>query len=302
MKKSLLIVAVVVIVVGGIYQYVRTNTYSYHLDKAEAALYSIEELIKGNIPIAFISTAYAQSGGVDEGAVARNAETAVDEIGMAQDIVDGMSDSANQSEAQSKVNETASYASEVLDTASEAVEGDNAKNTISNAQDTLSDIGKDGNQNTQKSFNKNGEEGAADRNLEQEQDQEQEQNQEQDKNKDPMQQDGSGHKETPDRDDDNGVTDAANVASETNEANKDTNDYDIAEKDAMERYKPLLNWKGDTPLPAETDKGVLGDTAEIVGDDGSQDTMQKEAEENLNDSPIDMEAMQEAIDKMMEQQ
>ncbi len=287
MKKLLLIIILIAIVAVGVYQYMRMNTYSYHLDKAETVLIKIDELIQGKAQSAFIPAAYAQDGGVDEAAIARNAETAVNEIGMAQDIVNDMSDGANQINAQNKVNETAKHAKETFGNASEAVEGEGTKETIANAQGSLNDIengAQERNQNRQNSFTN-----------EDNQEQNQEQEQEQKQNKNPMEQDGENHEEDLNRDDDN--TEAEDAARQGD----DENETDVTGKDTLGRYQPLVDWKGNTPLPLEGDKEVLGDTAEIVGSDNVQEGVEAETSEALADSPLTTEAMQEAIDKMMQQ-
>ena len=292
MKKYLLFIVLIAIVAGGIYQYMRINTYSYHLDKAEVALIRIEELIHGKVPTAFIPTAYAQDGRVDESAVAANAETAVNEIGMAQDIVNDMSDGVAQSEAQSEVNETAEHASETLDAASEAVEGEESKAVISDTQQELANLEADrGNRSddtvSDESYDPN--------------------------NDTDMMADGSAEDDEDDDDDEieneKPIDEAQLDDKEDNESDQKSEadydaDYAAAEKEALERYQPWLDWKGDTPPPAETDKEVLGDTAEVVADDGSQEVMQAEVEEGLDDSlgsSFDADAMKEAIDQMSQQ-
>lgn len=289
MKKYLFVIALIVIVAGGIYQYMRINTYSYHLDKAEAALTRIEELIQGKSPITFIPTAYAQDGRVDETAVAVNAETAVSEIGMAQDIVNDMSDSAKRLEAQSEVNGTAEHASETLNAASEAVEGEDSKAVISDAQQELANLEADsGNRSDtvvdiDESYDSNNDSDMRADGSAEDDDEEDEDNDYEIENEKP-------------------VDEAQVDGKKDEEVNREFEaDYDAAEKEALERYQPWLDWKGDTPPPAETDKEVLGDTAEIVGDDGSQEAMRAETEESLDDSPLDADAMQEAIDVMMQQ-
>ena len=297
MKKYLLAIALIIIVAGGIYQYMRINTYSYHLDKAEAALTRIEELIQGEAPVAFIPTAYAQDGRVDESAVATNAETAVNEIGMAQDIVNDMSDSAKQSDAQNEVDKTAEHASETLNAASEAVEGEGAKAVISDTQQELANLEADRRDRSgivsDESYDPNNDPSMmADRITDEDEDEEEDEegNEDEIENEKPIdeaQLDGN-------KDGESDQKSEADYAA----------DYAAAEKEALERYQPWLDWKGDTPPPAETDKEVLGDTAEIVADDGSQEVMQAEVEEGLADSfdsSFDADAMQEAIDQMSQQ-
>lgn len=295
MKKYLLVIVLIAIVAGGIYQYMRINTYSYHLDKAEVALTRIEELIHGKVPTAFIPTAYAQDGIVDESAVAANAETAVDEIGMAQDIVNDMSDSSAQSEAQSEVNEIAEHASETLDSASEAVEGGGSKAVISDVQQELANLEADRRNRSYDTVSDDSYDSNNDPNMiadgsvedDDEDDDEEEDSDDEIENEKPIDEAQLDDKED-------------NESDQKSEADYDA-DYAAAEKEALERYQPWLDWKGDTPPPAETDKEVLGDTAEVVADDGSQEVMQAEVEEGLDDSfgsSFDADAMKEAIDQM----
>ena len=300
MKKLLLIIALVIIVAGGIYQYMRINTYSYHLDKAEAALDRIDEALSGTSPssVTLIPTVYAQNGGLDESAIAKDADTAVNEIGEAQNSINDISDEAERTDAQGELNETRDHAESTLDTASKAVYSENVKDSIEDAQNELADI-KPG-----KEYNNDNIANIDDPNY--------------DPNNDPIMEadritdddeDDDGYFDDDDEEvieDERPIDEAERVNTHDDSvANNDYDaDYDAAEKAAMERYQPLLDWKGDTPVPLEGDKGVLGDTAEIINDDGSQETIQAEVEEGLADlsgSSFDMEAMQEAVDKMMEQ-
>jgi hypothetical protein len=274
MKKILLIVVLLTIMAGGAYQYMRINTYSYHLHKAEAALTRIDELLQGKSPTSFIPTAHAQNGGVDEAAIARNADTAVNEIGMAQDIVDKISDEANRSSAQKDVNDTKDHAESTLEAAHEAVEGAGPKKEITDALDTLDDI-KPG----------EGDSSDATANID---------DPNYDPNEDPnMRADGSSEddeEDDGDEDDEDEIGDEKPIdeaqvdGDKDDEANSDTNDadYEAAEAAATERYQPYLDWTGDTPVPLENEKQLEKDTALTP--------------------TIDPELMQEAIEKLMEQQ
>ena len=101
MKKILSIIIVVLLVFAGIYQYMRVNTYSYHLDKAKIALEKIEAIVSGEtIPVAIVPMASADS---DSEKIIIYARVATDEIGIAQGIVDNMNDLAKKNDAQNVV-------------------------------------------------------------------------------------------------------------------------------------------------------------------------------------------------------
>ena len=270
MKKILLIIVLIAIVAGGIHQYMRINTYSYHLDKAEVALNRIDALLQGGSPTAFIPTVYAQNGGLDETAIARDADTAIDEIGAAQNIVNDMSDDAKQEGAQNDIDETKGHAESTLDAASEAVEGDDVKTVISEAQESLDNIeaGKEYNSDARTNFDES-----------------------YDPNEDPnMRADRSNEDDDEDDDENDEIENEAPIdeAEGTNanddsavNDNNDTN-YGAAEADATERYQPYLDWEYGDPVPLEDQKQLDKDTAETP--------------------TIDPALMQDAINKMMEQQ
>ncbi|MCK5472032.1 hypothetical protein KAI54_02495 [Candidatus Gracilibacteria bacterium] len=291
-KKIILAIALMTAIAGGTYQYIRISTYSYHLDKAEAALVKIEKLIEGKSPIAIIPTVYAQNSEIDEAAVAKNADTAVDEIGTAQDIVNDMSDSAEQTDAQNEVEETKKHAEETLSSAAIAVEGEDAKTAVSEAQESLNDI-------------EAGNKYDSDATIRTE-----------DPNKnynddESMRADHNDNDDFFDDDDDESedkeIESEAKIdeAERTNQkndsadnANTDTSDYAAEEAAAMARYQPWLDWEGNTPLPLETQK-IQKDTIQPGSTDDAE-TNQKVIQPQA--PAIDPALMQEAINQLMEQQ
>jgi hypothetical protein len=265
MKKILLIIVLIAIVAGGTYQYMRMNTYSYHLDKAEAALDRIDAVLEGNAPIALIPTVYAQ----DDKAIIDDANTAVDEIGEAQNAADHIGNEADRSEAQQDINDTKGHAESTFNAAMEASASDDSKNELEKLADELDNIkpGKSDDQTTRLPD-------------------------ESDPNNDPaMEAEGTHHdnEEENDNEDDEEeneppIDEAEGTNSNDDSAVNDNNDadYAAAEADATERYQPYLDWEYGDPVPLENQKQLDKDTAETP--------------------TIDPALMQDAINKMMEQQ
>ncbi len=277
-KKIIMAMVLIAITAGGIYQYMRINTYSYHLDKAKVALTKIEELTKGkSLSSKFIiPIAHAEGGQIDEAAVAENAKIAVDEIGEAQNIVNDMTDSAERTNAQNEIEDTKEQAEETLGAAAEAVEGENAKESMFDSQESLDNIesGKEytadnARDASNENHNNDGDMAA---------DQAENENQFGEDNDE-----GEGKEEG---EENNNIDEADRLDEDENDKNNDTADYDAAykaaEEKAMERYRPYLDWKGATPVPLEgQQKG--NDTAS----DGTP----------AGEAP-DAEAIQDAIDNL----